>query len=85
MVEAFTFTQAQFRRMLIKHLGLTGDVSLPWTHNCCNGATRILTASSLNHLEVFPLLGRNSAPHDAIRDVLAQMVKNCAITDAAVV
>ena len=26
MVEAFTFNQAQFRRILIKHLGLAGDV-----------------------------------------------------------
>ena len=25
MVEAFTFNQAQFRRILIKHLGLSGD------------------------------------------------------------
>ena len=31
------------------------------------------------------MLGRNSAPHDAVRDVLAHMVKNCGITDAAVV
>jgi hypothetical protein len=29
MVEAFTFNQAQFRRILIKHLGLAGDVSVP--------------------------------------------------------
>ena len=31
MAEAFTFSQSQFRRIIIKHLGLAGDVSLPWT------------------------------------------------------
>ena len=85
MVEAFTFNQAQFRRILIKHLGLAGDVSVPWTHHCGNGATRTLTASTINHLEVCPMLGRNSAPHNAVRDVLAHMVKYCGLTDAAVV
>jgi hypothetical protein len=85
MVEAFTFTQAQLRRILVKHLGLTGDVSLPWTHHCGNNTTRTLTAATVNHIEVCPMLGRNSAPHNAVRDVLAHMVKNCGITDAAVV
>ncbi len=80
--EVFTFNQAQFRRILIKHLGLAGDVSVPWTHHCGNGATRILTASTINHLEICSMLGRNSAPHNAVRDVLAHMVK---LTDAAVV
>ena len=85
MVEAFTFNQAQFRRILIKHLGLAGDVSVTWTHHCGNGATRTLTASTINHLEVCPMLGRNSAPHNAVRDVLAHMVKYCGLSDAAVV
>jgi len=85
MVEAFAFNQTQFRRILIKHLGLAGDVSVPWTHHCGNGATRTLTASTINHLEVCPMLGRNSAPHNAVRDVLAHMVKYCGLTDAAVV
>jgi hypothetical protein len=31
------------------------------------------------------MLGRNSAPHNAVRDVLAHMVKNCGITDDAAV
>jgi hypothetical protein len=28
MVETFTFNQAQFRRILIKHLGLAGDATV---------------------------------------------------------
>jgi hypothetical protein len=85
MAEAFVFSQAQLRRILIKHLGLAGDVSAPWTHHCYNSTIRTLTASTLNHVEVCPMLGRNLAPHNAVRDVLAHMVNNCAITDAAVV
>jgi hypothetical protein len=85
MVEAFTFNQAQLRRILIKQLGLAGDVGVPWTHHCCNGTTRTLTPSTLNHLEVCSNGGRNSAPHDALRDVVAHMVTCCGITDAAVV
>ncbi len=45
---------------------------------------RTLTAT-LNHVEICPMLGRNSAPHIAVSDVLAHMVKKCGITDAAVV
>ena len=37
MIDAFTFTQAQFRRIIIKKLGLAGDVSVPHTHYCGNG------------------------------------------------
>jgi hypothetical protein len=85
MVEAFTFNQAHLRWILVKHLGLTGDVSLPWTHHCGNSTTRTLTAATINHLEVCPMLGRNSAPHNAVRDALAHMVKHCGITDVAVV
>jgi len=36
MVEALTFNQAQLRRILIKHLGIPGDVSVPWTQHCVN-------------------------------------------------
>ena len=85
MVEAFTFNQAQFRRILIKHLGLAEDVALPWTHHCGNGVARTLTASTVNHLEVCPVLGRNSAAHNAVRDALAHLVKFCGLADAAVV
>ena len=34
-------------------------------------------------MEVCPILGRNSAPHNAVRDVLVHMVKYCGLTDAA--
>ncbi len=34
-------------------------------------------------MEVCPILGTNSAPHNAVRDVLAHMVKYCGLTDAA--
>ena len=85
MVEAFTFTQAQFRRIICKHLGLTGDVSVPHTHHCGNCATRVLTAATVNHLEVCPMLGRGTATHNAVRDALAHMVKQCGVSDAAVV
>ena len=33
MIEAFTFTQAQFRRIIIKYLGLAGDISVLHTHH----------------------------------------------------
>ena len=57
MVEAFTFNQAQFRRIIVKHLGLSGDVSVPWTHHCGNGATCTLTASTINHLGLCSMPG----------------------------
>ena len=85
MAEAFTFSQSQFRRIIIKHLGLAGDVTLPWTHHCGNCAIRTLTAVTVNHLEVCPVLGRNSAPQNAVRDVLFHMVTSFGLTDAAVV
>ena len=38
----------------------------------------------VNHLQVCPMLGRNSAPH-AVRDVLSHLVVQNGVTDAAVV
>ncbi len=68
----------------MKHLGLTGDVSLPWTHHCGNSTTRILIVAVI-HFEVCPMLGQISAPHNSVRGMLAHMVKYCGITDVAVV
>ena len=85
MVEPFTFTQAQFRRALTKYLGLPGEISPPWTHHCGERGIRVLNASTLNHLETCPMLGRSMAPHNAVRDALAHMVVQCGLTDAAVV
>ena len=47
--------------------------------------TRVLTQGTANHLQVCPVLGRNSAPHDAVRDALSHLVVQNGITDAAVV
>jgi hypothetical protein len=85
MVEAFTFTQAQFQRILSNYLGLEGTISVPHTHHCGGGVTRVLTQGTVNHLQVCPVLGRNSAPHDAVRDVLSHLVVQNGVTDAAVV
>jgi hypothetical protein len=74
MVEAFTFTQAQFQRILSNYLGLEGTISVPHTHHCGGGVTRVLTQGTVNHLQVCPVLGRNSAPHDAVRDALSHLV-----------
>ncbi len=41
MIGAFTFTQVLFRRIIIKHLGLMSDVSVPHTHHCGNGVSAI--------------------------------------------
>jgi hypothetical protein len=85
MVEAFTFTQAQFQRILSNYLGLEGAISVPHTHHCGGGVTRVLTRGTANHLQVCPVLGRNSAPHDAVRDALSHLVVQNGVTDAAVV
>ena len=45
----------------------------------------MLTEGTVNHLQVCPVLGRNSAPHDAVRDVLSHLVVQNGVTDAAVV
>ncbi len=47
--------------------------------------TRVLTHGTANHMQVCPLLGRNSAPHDAVRDALSHLVVQNGVTDAAVV
>ena len=52
MVEAFTFTQAQFQRILSNYLGLEGAISVPHTHRCGGGVTRVLTLGTANHLQV---------------------------------
>ena len=52
MVEAFTFTQAQFQRILSNYLGLQGAICVPHTHHCGGGVTRALTQGTANHLQV---------------------------------
>ena len=76
MADAFIFSQAQFQRILSKFLGLEGAISIPHTHH---------TEGTVNHLQVCPVLGWNSAPHDAVRDVLSHLVVQNGVTDAAVV
>ena len=84
MVEAFKFTQAQSQRILSNYLGLEGAIGVPHTHHC-GGVTRVLASATLNHLQVCPVLGRNSAPHDAVRNVLSHLAVHNGVTDAAVV
>ena len=57
MVEAFTFTQAQFQRILSNSLDLEGAISVPHTHHCGGGVTRVLTQGTANHLQVCPVSG----------------------------
>ena len=45
----------------------------------------MFTQGTVNHLQVCPVLGRNSAPDDAVRDVLSHLVVQSGVTDAAVV
>ena len=89
IADAFVFSQAQFQRILSYFLGLKGAISIPQyfphTHHCGGGAVRVLTEGTVNHLQVCPVLGRNSAPHDAVRDVLSHLVVQTGVTDAAVV
>ena len=47
--------------------------------------TRVLTQGTANHLQVCPVLGRNSAPHNAVRDALSHLMVQNGVTDAAVV
>ena len=84
MVEAFTFTRAQFQRILSNYLGLEGAISVPHTHHCGGSVTRFLTQGTANHLQVCAVLGRNSAPHDAVRDALSHLVVQNGVTDAVV-
>ena len=85
MTESFVFSEALFKRVLTNYLGLPGGVIEPWTHHCCNGVTRTLTAATLNHLETCPMLGRNSAPHNAVRDCLKHMAEQLGLTDQAII
>jgi len=84
-VEAFTFTQAQFQRILSNYLGHEGAISVPHTHHCGGGVTHVLTQGTVNHLQVCPILGRNSAPHDAVHDALSHLVVQTGVTEVAVV
>jgi len=84
MAPAFTFNEAVYKRLVVKYFGLSGGVNAPWTHHCVNGDVRVLNEASLNHLESCRMLGRNSAPHNAVRDTLKHLVEQCGITDAAV-
>ena len=71
MIEAFTLTQAQFQRIL-SNFGLEDAAGMSHTHHCGDGVIRVLTQGTVNHLQVCPVLGRNSAPHKAVRDVLCR-------------
>ncbi len=86
MADAFNFTQSQFQRILSNYLGLDGAISILHTHHCGGGgATRVLTQGTVDHLQVCPVLARNSAPHNAVRDVLSHLVVQNEVTNAAVV
>jgi hypothetical protein len=85
MTEAFTFTQAQFKRILFNFLGLEDVFCVPHTHHCGGGVIRVLTQGTVNHLQVCPVLGRNSALHNAVRDGLLHLVVLNGVTNAAVV
>ncbi len=58
---------------------------MPHAHHSGNGIKRILTGTTVSHLEVCAILGRAIATHNSTRDALAHMVKQCGLTDAAVV
>ena len=66
MIEAFTLTQAQFQRILSNFLGLEDAAGMSHTHHCGGGVIRVLTQGTVNHLQVCPVLGRKSAPHNAV-------------------
>jgi hypothetical protein len=55
------------------------------TYSPLPGAVRVLTEGTVNHLQVYPVLGRNSAPYDAVRGVLSHLMVQDGVTDAAVV
>ena len=57
MADAFDFTQSQFQRILSNYLGLDGAISIPHTHHCGGGVTRVLTQGTVNHLQVWAELG----------------------------
>ena len=74
MADAFYFTYSQFQRILLNYLGLDGAISPPHIHQCGGSVTPVVTQGTVNHLQVCSVLGRNSAPHNAIRDVLLHLV-----------
>jgi len=80
----FEFPEAIFRRILTEYLGWAGDVTEPWVHHCVSGSSRTLMKDTFNHLSVCPMLGRNSRPHNEVRDILTHMLRQCGVTDAAV-
>jgi hypothetical protein len=53
--------------------------------HCGGGVVRVLMKGTVNHLQVCPVIGRNSAPHDVVGDVLSHLVVQNGVTDAAVV
>jgi len=79
MIEAFIFTLAQFRQIIIKQLGTCH------TRTTLIMAQGVLTEATASHLEVCPQLGRAIATHNSVRDALAHMVKQCGLADAAAV
>ena len=85
MTEAFTFTQAQFKRILSNFLGLEDAIGVPHTHHCGGGVIRVLAQGTVNHLQVCTVLGWNSAPHNAVNNVLSHLVCQNGVTNAAVV
>ena len=54
-------------------------------HHLAGGVTHFLKQGTVYHLQVCRLLGRNSATHDAVRDMLSHLVVENGVTDAAVV
>ncbi len=63
-IETFTFTQTEFRRIVIKHLGHAGDASVLLTKHCGRGVERAHTP------RVCPVLGRGTdyPPRTATRN-----------------
>ncbi len=54
MVEALSFTHAQFQRILSNYLGLEEAISVPHIHHC-GGVTRVLAQGTAYHLQVYPV------------------------------
>ena len=47
MVESFTFTQAQFQRILSNFLGLEGTISAPHNNHSVSSVARVLTQGTV--------------------------------------
>ena len=54
------------------------------SHGRLARGTAAAVRRAVNHLQVCPVIGRNSAPHDVIGDVLLHLVVQNGVTDAAV-